>query len=487
MDLIFGLLTIAAIYLWVLFMDRFFKSCSHYGYIQFLKGTGLEIKFFQFSWTTTAFNKLLLRWGGDNTKFLNLWFNLGLCVSLILLPTSVYLLLVAFFQNFVSSASSEENIIQPVIPGINLPASEIGYYSVTLLFSSVLHELGHALAAVQEDVNVINVGANVMFILPVAYVNLNSDKLFSLNPWKRLKILCAGVWHNLLIAFLAYLLYTSLPSAFSPFFNFGKEVVVTEIQEKSPIIGNRGLNVGDLISKINDCEVDNENTWYKCLVTLRTKKPAFCIEADVVHNLDESVHLKHSESGIVSCCHSDNKGKLCFEYLDSKDSILELPPYACLPGRTVIEVSTNFCMADPHICPKDTYCFRPILMNNTNLFRIKRVNQIDVIYIGPVSDLVKTVTVSSYIPKYSFLGTQIPDVVTKFLGYLAMFSMGLALVNILPCLFMDGQHITNTLFHIIFASHLRTTHIKIISGIVTASFTLLLVIHCIIVIWTKLN
>lgn len=408
-------------------------------------------------------------------------------MSLIVLPISIYLLLVAFFQNFLSSASGEESIIQPVVPGINLPASEMGYYSITLLISSVLHELGHALAAVQEDVNVINVGAHVVFILPVAYVTQNSDKLFSLNPWKRLKILCAGIWHNILIAFIAYLMYTSLPSAFSPFFHFGKGIVVTEIQEKSPIIGNKGLTLGDIILKINDCEIDNEDTWYKCLVSLRSKKPAFCIEADVVHNLDESVHLKHSENGVVSCCHSDNKGKLCFEYLDSKDSILELPPYACLPGRTVIEVSTNFCMADPHVCPKDTYCFRPILMNNTNLFRIKRANQIDVIYVGPVSDLVRTVTVSSYISKYSFLGSKIPDVVTKFLGYLAVFSMGLALINAMPILFFDGQHITNTLFHIGFSKHLRTTHINVIAAVVSASFTFLFVIHCVIVIWTKLN
>jgi S2P endopeptidase len=487
MDILWGLIVIAAIYLWILFMDRFFKSCSHYGYIQFLKGTGLEIRFFQFSWTTTAFNKLLLKWGSNYTKFQNLWFNCGLCASLILLPISIYLLLVAFFQNFSTSAISEENIIQPVIPGVNLPASEMGYYSLTLLISSVLHELGHALASVQEDVNVINVGANFIFILPVAYVNINSDKLFSLNPWKRLKILCAGVWHNLLIAVFAYLLYTSLPSAFSLFFNFGSGIVASQIHEKSPLAGNRGLNVGDIILKINDCEIQDETMWYKCLSTLKTNKPAFCIEGDVIHNLDESVHLKHLENGVVSCCHSDNKGKLCFEYLDSKDSILELPPYACLPGRTVIEVSTNFCTSDPHFCPKDTFCFRPVLTNNTNLYKIKRTGKPDVIFIGPASDFLRTVTVSSYVPKYSFLGTAVPDMTTKFLGYLSIFSMGLAIVNILPCLFMDGQHITNTIFHIIFSKHLRTTHIKGISAVVTASFTFLLVIHCTIVIWSKLN
>ncbi|KAJ3627267.1 hypothetical protein MTP99_014660 [Tenebrio molitor] len=69
MDILWGLIVIAAIYLWILFMDRFFKSCSHYGYIQFLKGTGLEIRFFQFSWTTTAFNKLLLKWGNETTWY----------------------------------------------------------------------------------------------------------------------------------------------------------------------------------------------------------------------------------------------------------------------------------------------------------------------------------------------------------------------------------------------------------------------------------
>ena len=378
-------------------------------------------------------------------------------------------------------------MIQPVVPGVNLPASEIGYYSITLLLSSILHELGHALASVQEDVHVINVGANVLFILPVAYVNISSDKLFSLNPWKRLKILCAGVWHNLLIALLAYLLYTSLPSLFSPLFLHGNGIVVSHIEDKSPIVGDRGLHVGDKILRINECDVQDVESWYRCLTTLKLTKPAFCIEADVVHNMDESVHLKHLENGIVSCCHSDNKGKLCFEYLDSKDSILELPPYACLPGRAVIEVSTNFCTADPHLCPKDTFCFRPVLTNNTNLFRIKRLGQIDVIYIVPVYDLVKTVMVSSYVPKYGFLRTEVPDMTTKFLGYLVMFSMGLAIVNILPCIFMDGQHITNTLLHILFSNHLRTTHIKVISAIVTASFTFLLLIHCTVVIWAKLK
>lgn len=445
----------------------------------------MEIRFLQVLWSTNALNKSLLKWAGAS-KLRNIWFNIGTCVSLCLLPVSIYLLFVAFAQNF-TNASDTEYILQPVVPGVTLPASEIGFYSICLLLGSALHELGHALAAIQEEVPIINVGIHIIFILPVAYVNINSDKLFSLNAWKRLKILCAGVWHNLVIALIAYLCYLSLSIVFSPLFEYGNGVIVAKIALRSPIAGSRGLNAYDRILEINDCQITDEESWFRCLSALKTHKPAFCIEADVVHNLDESVQLKHLENGIISCCHSDNKGKLCFEYLDTKDSILELPPYACLPGRAVIEMSKNFCMADPHSCPKETFCFRPVLVNNTNLYRIKREGANEVIYIGPLSDLIRTITVSSYVPKHKFLSTAIPDFLTKFMGYLTAFSMGLAIVNILPCLFMDGQHIINTLLHLLLARHLRTTHITGVAAVITASFSVFLVVHCIFVIWNFIN
>ena len=34
------------------------------------------------------------------------------------------------------------------MPGVNLPASQIGYYLMTLLVCGILHEVGHAVAAV---------------------------------------------------------------------------------------------------------------------------------------------------------------------------------------------------------------------------------------------------------------------------------------------------------------------------------------------------
>lgn len=35
------------------------------------------------------------------------------------------------------------------VPGINLPMADLGYYVFALMFSTVFHELGHALAAIR--------------------------------------------------------------------------------------------------------------------------------------------------------------------------------------------------------------------------------------------------------------------------------------------------------------------------------------------------
>ena len=45
------------------------------------------------------------------------------------------------------------NMINPYccfqMPGVNLPASQVSYYLLTLLVCGILHEIGHAIAAVR--------------------------------------------------------------------------------------------------------------------------------------------------------------------------------------------------------------------------------------------------------------------------------------------------------------------------------------------------
>ncbi|KAJ3438316.1 protease m50 membrane-bound transcription factor site 2 protease [Anaeramoeba flamelloides] len=59
----------------------------------------------------------------------------------------------------------EQQLITPIIPGVNIPTSHIIYLVLALIFNGVFHELGHALASVSINLPIRKVG----FFLAVFY------------------------------------------------------------------------------------------------------------------------------------------------------------------------------------------------------------------------------------------------------------------------------------------------------------------------------
>ena len=56
-----------------------------------------------------------------------------------------------------------------------------------------------------------------MWFLPAAFVSLSTTELDELGAWRRLKIFSAGVWHNLVLAAVAYVgLVYIIPILFAP-------------------------------------------------------------------------------------------------------------------------------------------------------------------------------------------------------------------------------------------------------------------------------
>lgn len=482
------LIVIAAIYLVLLFFDTFFKTCAHYPYVQFLKNTGIEIGLFRLKWNTTFFNRLILRMGSSRTRMLYYWFELGLYISLALLPVAVALLVIANCQLFFSSSSTspEQNkpVLEPLIPGFNLPTSEIGYYAIALLLCSVVHEFGHALAAVKEDVHLIDMGLNLFLFLPVAFVNISSEKLSAISQWRILRILCAGVWHNVVLMLGAGLLYTSLPFVMSPFYNTNAGVIVTDILPNSHVTGLRGLEVNDVITKINDCQISDDLSWQHCLSQARIVKPGYCINTDLAHELDETGPFVQLASGAWDCCAPNSPTHMCFEYLEQSEGAVELRQHICLPARKIVEESKSHCYLETRRCPEPYHCIRPLLANDTSLIVISRNGKQNVVYVGHPADIFMTVEVSSFIPKYSAPSTTVATSVNKMLRYITVFSGGLAVVNILPCIFFDGQHIINSLTIILFRNRCERQTISTVSGVATILGSLMLLINFIYSLWT---
>lgn len=154
----------------------------HYPYDAFLRNTGLNVNFMSLHWHSNAstFNRMLIRWGSAAGKsctrsFLVKCFNLGVLLSFLLLPIGLILLIITIFNGSDSGAQAAAGgapagtstvgtatvQLEILLPGVNLPLQEIGYYIATLVLCTLLHEMGHAFAAVLEDVPVTGFGFRV--------------------------------------------------------------------------------------------------------------------------------------------------------------------------------------------------------------------------------------------------------------------------------------------------------------------------------------
>lgn len=300
-------------------------------------------------------------------------------------------------------------------------------------------------AAVLEDVPVTGFGFYIFLVFPMAYTEISSDQLNALRTWNKLRVLAAGIWHNILLALFGYLLFSLLSVIFMPLYSTNTGVVVTLIQKNSPLLGDKGLLVNDAITSINDCPVTNLDSWYDCLLITIKQPPAYCITSDFVLNHDESVPVHHSTNeGLIDCCDSRNVKNVCFEYLsEAFYSVLELPQHMCLNARLAIENSLGYCQHSSKSC-RDSFCIKPLLNNATTVMQMKRQGAPDVLYIGHPADLAKTVKVSEYVPKTRWFGAGLADGISTFLKYTVVFSFGLVVVNIIPCFAFDGQHIVNS-------------------------------------------
>lgn len=73
------------------------------------------------------------------------------------------------------------------------------------------------------------VGMMFILILPVAYVHL--EDITSLPSSKQLRVMSAGVWHNVIQALTAYIILMLLPTLMYPFFTVGHGVITTKINQ----------------------------------------------------------------------------------------------------------------------------------------------------------------------------------------------------------------------------------------------------------------
>uniref|UniRef100_A0A8C4MYY4 Membrane-bound transcription factor site-2 protease n=1 Tax=Equus asinus TaxID=9793 RepID=A0A8C4MYY4_EQUAS len=255
-----------------------------HSYEDWLENNGLNISPFHIRWQTAVFNRAFYSWGRRKARMLYQWFNFGmffllgktlmqtLAQMMADSPTSSSSLSSSSFSSPSSSSSlssssssvHNEQVLQVVVPGINLPVNQLTYFFAAVLISGVVYEIGHGKAAIREQVRFNGFGIFLFIIYPGAFVDLFTTHLQLISPVQQLRIFCAGIWHNFILALLGILALLLLPVILLPFYYTGVGVLITEVSEDSPSIGPIGLFAGDLVTHLQDCPVMNVQDWNEC-------------------------------------------------------------------------------------------------------------------------------------------------------------------------------------------------------------------------------
>lgn len=151
-------------------------------------------------------------------------------------------------------------------------------------------------------------------------------------------------------------------------------------------------------------------------------------------------------------------------------------------------------------CPTDTHCLAPSLKNTTRLVQISRgaregsesgaggfgAEQEDVLYLGPPAYLYHTVTVTSYVSKYPFLPASWPNTLEIYCDYMVKFSGALAVLNMVPVLYLDGYWIFGAVIDMFLAG--RCDHItrKVVHVVTTLVGSVLLFANIALGVWSIL-
>ncbi|XP_029104551.1 membrane-bound transcription factor site-2 protease isoform X4 [Scleropages formosus] len=425
--------------------DTALKSSSSMksSYESWLSSSGLSLSPFHVRWQTGLFNHLFAKCARLNPTFLYLWFTAGMVFGVVAMFGSVVLLSRTLMQTLAqmmseSPAGTGQQALQVVVPGVNLPVSQLTYFFVAILLSGIIHEFGHGVAALREQVRLNGFGMFLFVIYPGAFVDLFTTHLQLISPVQQLRIFCAGVWHNFVLCVAALTLLMLLPLLLFPLYATGTGALVTEVVQGSPASGSRGLFVGDLVTRLEDCSVHTVEDWHSCIRRLSlASQTGYCVRTSSLHLSWAAGRAYRRLDGTMECCNNSSLTDLCFSY---RNNDLEGRMYACLPARKTMEASrTCRSNADCQTDLRPGLCVVPSLENQTRLIRVRHPPQPDMLFVGYPPHLEHSVSLTNFVPRFGFLHLDMPGAIDTFCKYVVSLSGALAVVNAVPCFALDGQ------------------------------------------------
>ena len=386
----------------------------------------LTLNYGYFKWYSTELNGVFSSLQRIFKPILDIWFAFGSFFGCLFMFLSLILLTAVIISEF--AYDEPPQVLTPIIPGVNLPFHQLVLYLIAILISAIFHEVGHGLAAVHESVKVNGVGIFCLIIYPAAFVDLCSEGINTLTPRKRLRIYCAGVFHNFILALVAFIFLLLTPYVLSLFYSVSTGIFVMSV-DSSSVLHNK-VFPNDVIMQLNGCKTLTNADYFKCLRgIISSPQPGFCVERSYI---DEHEEMNSTSVEAGGCCLQDSNSDLCFLANGYK------VPYRCMHARIVsqnLECSSNID------CQNSETCSFPVLREKERFIRISLqaiASSQDILYLGMGFDLFYILSTSNYIPRLELCIPELPSFIETFLAMIVSISGALALLNSVPCYYLDG-------------------------------------------------
>ncbi|CAH7689497.1 peptidase family M50-domain-containing protein, partial [Phakopsora pachyrhizi] len=405
-----------------------------------------------------------------------------------------------------TSPPEPSRLLQLMIPGITIPVDQLPIYLISLILSQTFHEFGHALVASLDLVRVRSVGFYLIFpIFPVLYVNLrqlelqtdqhsasvSASRTNQLRLIKRMRIGSAGIWHNVLLALVCWIMYSEggglndlLLSKTLWDKSSYQGLLVSSVSRHSVL--KELIKPGDLIYRINDqpminlrkpdndeaemffekqdVKLSSNELWNKFLDPFEGND-RIGLKEDAGWCIDRKDFSKEQSDG---CCYgvlselSDDRS-LCFVEKKGEDY---RPFRACLNESDITKLMNNPRCRDRTACIKninnstkvdgndygrivDKICVS--VERSEQFFRIGvydryKKNQREVYFIGSKQKLITDFRISRFVPRIRIIPIGIEEHINDLLRCVISLSIGLAIMNLIPLPYLDGTMILESFF-----------------------------------------
>ena len=133
-------------------------------------------------------------------------------------------------------------------------------------------------------------------------------------------------------------------------------------------------------------------------------------------------------------------------------------------------------------------CAFPAISEPSKLVRITHNKGKDVLFLGDPRVLPFTLHTSAYNPIYPSVPLWLPDLLQTLCGYFMSLSSALALLNMVPAYFLDGQWVLVVLVDLFFEKRIpESDRRNVICNCVLACGSLLLGLNLCLALWTLIN